>query len=108
MDKLHIPFQPEFKALMLSGKKTATTRPKRYGYPGDRFPAFGRTFVLTQVQRVYLDIVAHYHYLEEGFNSFDEFVNYWNRLHPRRTYQKEPTRVVFFHIFNLDNGRNET
>jgi hypothetical protein len=99
-----IPFQPEFKESMLAGKKTATSRPKRYGYPGDWFPAFGKTFVLTAVQRTYLDIVVRLHYKEEGFDSPHAFVQYWNRLHPVITFSQRPSRVVYLHYFHLKEG----
>lgn len=104
MPKKNIPFQPEVKEVMLSGKKTATSRTKRYGYPGDWFPAFGKTFILTEVQRTYLDVVVRYHYSAEGFDSSHAFVQYWNRLHPRVPYVQNPGRVVFLHRFTLNNG----
>jgi hypothetical protein len=97
--QIDLPFQLEVKEAMLSGKKTATSRPKRYGYPGDWFPAFGKTFVLTAIQRTYLDIVVRLHYKEEGFDSPHAFVQYWNRLHPVITFSQRPSRVVFFHQF---------
>ena len=84
---------------MLSGKKTATTRTKRHGYPGDSFEAFGKAFALTEVQRIYLDIVARYHYQEEGFSSSHEFVECWNRLHRGVPYTARPMRVVYLHRF---------
>jgi len=32
MNKIEIPFLPEFEGVMPTGKKSATTRTKRYGY----------------------------------------------------------------------------
>lgn len=99
MPEIKIPFQPEFEASMLSGKKTATTRTRRYGYPGDWFKAFGRVFVLTEVYPTFLDVVVGLHSLEEGFNSIQEFIDCWDRLHPHITYLQRPSRSVYFHRF---------
>jgi hypothetical protein len=98
-NQIFIPFQSEFKEPMLSGKKTATTRPTRYGYPGDWFPAFGKFWVLTLVYPTFLDIVVSDHYQDEGFDSSADFIRCWDRLHPHITYQLRPSRRVFFHRF---------
>lgn len=103
--KIDMPFLRESKEAMLSGKKRASTRTRRYGYPGDWFKQFGRTFMLTSVQRTFLDIVVSDHYLEEGFNSSGEFIECWDRLHPRVPYAQRPTRVVFYHRFTLTRSR---
>lgn len=97
--KIDLPFQPEFEIAMLSGKKTATTRPTRYGYPGDWFEAFGRVFTLTEVYPSFLDVVIALHYLEEGFNSPREFIELWDKIHPHITYVQRPGRPVYFHRF---------
>ena len=102
--EVSIPFQPEFEVSMLSGKKTATTRTKRYGYPGNWFKAFGRVFVLTEVYPTFLDVVTSLHYLEEGFNSPQEFIDLWDRLHRGVPYLKRPGRSVYFHRFSLQSG----
>lgn len=98
-EKIDIPFMQEFEPLMLTGKKSATTRTKRYGYPGDYFEAFGRVFILTDIYRMALWRVASVHYLEEGFNYEYEFIETWERLHPRKGYQ--PDQKVYFHRFRL-------
>lgn len=97
--QIDIPFLPEFEESMLSGKKRATTRTKRYGYPGDWFLAFGKIFTLTEVLPTYLEFVIRHYYSEEGFNSPQELVRCWNRLHPQVLYARAPRRVVFFHRF---------
>ena len=98
-EKINIPFLPEWKNNMLTGKKTATTRNKRYGYPNDYFEIFGRQFILLSVYRIKLGSVAHDHYLEEGCNSSFEFIKVWDRLHPRKHYQSE--QKVCYHVFKL-------
>lgn len=99
MDKVDIPFLPEWEVLMLTRKKSATSRTKRYGWPGDYFEAFGRTFILTSVVRKPLDHIAYYHYLEEGCNSNFEFKKIWERLHPRKGFV--PGQKVYLHQFRL-------
>jgi hypothetical protein len=103
--KIDMPFLRESKEAMVSGKKRASTRTRRYGYPGDWFKQFGRTFILTSVQRTFLDIVVRDRYLEEGFASPSEFIECWDRLHPRVPYAERPTRVVFYHRFTLTRSR---
>lgn len=103
--KINLPLQPEFKVAMLSDKKTATTRTRRFGYPSDWFEAFGRVFVLTEVYPTFLDVVVSLHYVEEGFNSPQEFIEFWDRLHPNVTYLQRPSRAVYFHRFSLALGR---
>lgn len=101
--KVFIPFQPKFEKSMLSGNKTATTRTTRFGYPGDWFEAFGRVFTLTEVYPTFLDVAISRHYLEEGFNSPQEFIDLWDRLHHGVPYLKRPGRSVYFHRFSLQS-----
>jgi hypothetical protein len=99
--QVFIPFKKDFKELMLSGRKTTTTRPRRYGRPGDLFPAFGETFVLTEIHEVHLNFVAVSCYMEEGFNSPTEFSEYWNKLHYRVSFEENPERMVYLHRFSF-------
>ena len=92
-----IPFGERFRGVMLAGTKTATSRFKRYGCPGDTFSAFGATFELVAVERRrVLDVLAH-EYEREGFCSPEAFVVVWNLLHPRRDSSLNP--LVWFHVF---------
>lgn len=97
MEKIKIPFLPEWEQLILTGKKSATSRTKRYGYPGDYFEAFGHIYVLTEVYRIPLSYIASYHYLEEGCNSDFEFRKVWERLHPRMGFVFD--KKVYLHKF---------
>ncbi len=99
LKKINLLFQSEWESAMLSGKKTATTRIRCYGYPGDRFEAFGRVFILTEVYPSFLDVIVTAHYIEEGFNSPLEFIEFWDRIHPNVIYLQRPGRAVFFHRF---------
>ena len=94
-----IPFLPEFESRMLSGEKTATTRTKKYGDGGDLFPAFGNSFQLTKVDKVYLQDVASTFYIQEGFKTQQEFCDCWIRLHPRKGYQFD--QEVYLHQFKI-------
>lgn len=97
--EIEIPFMAEFEPLMLTGKKSTTSRRKRYGYPDDYFKAFGRYFSLISVEKMRLFDVAEKHYLEEGFNSPFEFQRCWKKLHPRKGY--DPDQIVWFHRFKF-------
>ena len=99
MERIQIPFLAEFEGVMLTGKKTATSRTKRYGWPDDYFEAFGRQYTLISVSRLSLARIRWDHYLDEGLNSDYEFVKIWERLHPRKGFVAD--QVVYFHCFRL-------
>lgn len=98
--KVKIPFLKEFKVPMLSGKKTATSRTKRYGQRGDTFKAFGAMFQIKDVSKMSLGMIANEYYLDEGFISDNEFVQCWRKLHPRKGYV--PDQMVWVHIFEKE------
>ncbi len=84
MAEINIPFQEQFSEAMLTGRKTVTSRFKRYGNVGDKFSVFGARFWLIRVTRTDLVYVAEEWYREEGFQSTDEFYLAWKKIHPRR------------------------
>ena len=100
---MRIPFRSEFEIPMLKGQKTATTRTKKYGNPGDLFSAFGHAFMLTNVDKVYLGYVCSVFYRQEGFNSQGEFIEYWNKIHPRKHYHY--STHVYLHQFILTSQK---
>lgn len=102
MKRIDIPFLPRFEKPMFAGTKTATSRSKRYGYPGDWFEAFGRTFILTEVIKTKLYRIAHEFYAEEGFTSPKGFIDVWEHLHPRLRYN--PSTYVYLHRFQLQSA----
>ena len=79
---MDLPFMLEFKDRMLSGRKTATTRTRKFGEAGEHFTAFEAEFVFTSVAKVYLQDVVSTSYKEEGFDSQPEFIECWKRIHP--------------------------
>jgi hypothetical protein len=97
--EVKIPFQSEFKDRMLSEQKTYTTRTKRYGRPGDWFKAFGAFFTLIEVFEVHLNFVADTCYIGEGFDSRQDFIACWNKLHPNVTFEEKRDRTVYLHRF---------
>lgn len=115
MEKINIPFLPEFEGPMLLGKKTMTCRTKRYGYPGDWFEAFGRTFILTRVSKLLLETVEHHYYPNEGFDTRRAFIAAWRKLHPRKGFNPEQTifahefrsqrDLAVFHVHEMSCGR---
>jgi len=94
---VNIPFCEDFRLAMLTGRKTATSRTKRYGAGGDRFRAFGAWFTILDVQTLRLETIACEHYAAEGFDSPEAFRSVWIALHPRRGWQAE--QAVWFHEF---------
>lgn len=95
--KVAIPFQDDFRGRMLQGLKVVTSRTRRYGKQGDTFDAFGATFTFRYVMRCPLELVALLLYRAEGFTSSEDFIQCWQRLHPRKGYQAD--QIVYVHYF---------
>lgn len=85
-----IPFQNDMATLIIQGRKTATTRNKRYGIEGDCFLVASDkkavTCRLLAVRHLILEQVAFQWWREEGFHSVEGFINKWEELHPRKGY----------------------
>jgi hypothetical protein len=97
---INIPFLPDFEIDMMIGRKTATTRTKKYGKQGDQFISCGILYELTDdVTILTLDEVAHSWYTEEGFATPEQFIVCWIKLHPRKGYI--PKQKVFLHQFKV-------
>lgn len=97
MTEVIIPFKPMFREPMLSGKKTATSRTRKYGNVGDAFQAFGAHFILTLVYQYKLDCVAYLLCHKEGFDTPQDFMKAWAKIHPGRGY--DPEWEVWVHEF---------
>ena len=87
-----IPFLPEWKEAMLSGRKTHTCRSKRYGDVGDRFTAFGEIFELVSVREATLEEVRDQYWYQEGCDSRAGFEEVWERIHPGRGFVASDVR----------------
>lgn len=97
-----LPFNNRFRYVMLSGQKTATTRKKRYGNPGDHFFAFGHEFIVDCVGQCVLSYVADYFFWIEGFPDTQSFEDFWALIHPYHGYR--PDDMVFLHRFHMIEG----
>lgn len=97
--KIRIPFRLSFAHALFGGVKTATSRTKRYGIPGDTFIVSGRAFRLLRVKAEKLSIIAREYWREEGCSSPDEFISVWQGIHPRKGW--DPEQFVFLHEFEL-------
>ena len=95
--KVNIPFKAEFRDRMLSGQKTCSSRTRRYGVAGDTFVVFGGEFEIVKVEPHILYFVAQKFHYREGFNNPQEFIDAWNKIHPRKGY--DPEQLVWAHFF---------
>lgn len=82
---------------MLTGKKTMTTRSKKYGDMGDTFEIFGQKFIIKNIVKLRVGVVAYTYYDAEGLNSPEEFIEIWKKIHPMVGFQ--PDRKYWAHIF---------
>ena len=94
---IKIPFTDRMTLAVLEGKKTVTSRNKKYGMFGDVFGLFDKKYMLIRIQMITLQEVKAKYWKEEGFKSPDDFEECWNKLHPRKKFV--PTQKVFLHFF---------
>ena len=99
---VNIAFMQYFEPLMESGKKTATTRRKRYGQPGDIFIVNNVHYELTSVKRVTLQSVKKECWEIEGCDTPAHFEKIWDQLHKRLGFV--PSMKVWLHIFKRVDG----
>lgn len=95
MTQISIPFLSQFREVMRSGQKTATSRTRRYGKTDDIFHIFGYEFRFSTVHKLKLSDVAATHWRQEGVNSPSEFMEIWLKLH--RVWN--PNLEVYVHHF---------
>jgi hypothetical protein len=89
--KVDIPFTLLSRAAIANGRKVCTTRAGRLGEVGDWFVLWGQVYVLADVQERNLGDVALELFRQEGFDSPEAFINYWQSIHRKgfdegRTY----------------------
>ena len=97
--RVNIPFRVDIIRALFEGRKTATSRTKRFGIPGDTFSVSGQLFRILKVRTEKLSIVARKYWAKEGFGSPQEFIATWERIHPRKGW--DPEQVVFLHEFEM-------
>lgn len=95
--RIRLPFQPEWRARVLSGAKTTTVRTRRYGEPGDEFELDGALLRLVRVTPMPLRAARDLHFREEGVASAREFEEVWRANHPTRGFRGEDQ--VWVHSF---------
>ena len=92
---VRIPFRKDFKKPLLNGDKTWTSRRKRYGKPGDYFPAYGQLFRIQHIRRMKLKVVAD-NFDKEGCASREDFIEKWRRIYYGGF---KPEQQVYVHVF---------
>ena len=100
-----MPFRAAFESAITTGVKTATSRTKRYGWPGDVLDTpFGQV-LLTEVYQAQLAWIALQLWREEGCESPKQFEEVWRSLHRGRW---DLAKVVWVHRFRLVGVAVET
>ncbi len=98
MTIIKIPFNNWSIERLRDGRKTATSRTKKYGVPGDMFiTTDGTIFELEAIVKKTLHDVAYYFFKEEGAKDPHEFMDVWNELHPKKGFVHN--QKVYFHTF---------
>ena len=98
MAEIKMPFNPMYREWLLYNRKTATTRFKKYGNPGDTFKAFGAEFELLDVRHTTWCAVLNNEYQAEGFSTPAAFREVWEDIHPGRK-GRDSMADVWFHVF---------
>ena len=96
--KVAVDFHPMFEKPMLSGKKRLTSRLKAKGQAGDVFEAFGKWFIIENVTRIHLGVVASSCWNEEGCRSRKHFIETWTK---RIGHTFHEGRNVYAHRFRM-------
>lgn len=104
MADIKIPFK-EWSIRELRINKFVTSRPTKYGQPGDTFIVENMKFEINHVEKVTLGFVANVMFEAEGVSSPDEFIEAWNEIHPRKKF--DPDQMVFLHVFTEINNYGE-
>ena len=85
-------------AAILAGRKTCTSRTRRYGVAGEIVDSPAGELVIIAVQRSKLGHIAEQLYLQEGLSSPERFIALWKGIHPRKRY--DPDQLVWLHEFH--------
>jgi len=95
--KINIPFNSWSKIRIINGKKSATSRYKKYGESGDTFTIGKTDYILNGVMKSRLADVAKRFYTDEGCDTPEEFKEIWTEIHPRRGFR--PDDIIWIHFF---------
>lgn len=102
---IKVPFWEQFRIPMFRGDKTMTTRSKKYGEQGDVFEAFGAVWEIICVKKLPIGVVAEEFYDSEGFDTKEDFIELWKKIHPKVGFQ--PTREYWVHLFRFKMSCNK-
>lgn len=74
MNKIELKFNDKMKELVISGKKTCTTRRTKHGEVGDYFVIDDEhAYVITEITEGTLYDISNMYYSKEGFENPDDF-----------------------------------
>lgn len=96
-DREWLPFTAEMQRAITEGRKTATSRPRKYGEKGDVVDSPVGPLRLTSVTKMSLWEVAHDHWREEGAESPEDFKRIWCGIHREAGWRD--TWSIHFHRF---------
>lgn len=95
--KIKIPFRSEMKAEIMRGRKTCTSRTRKYGDPGDTFEAGEGVYVLTAAKKETYKFIKETLFKQEGFDTPEAFEKLWYQIYPRHIPQ--PDEQFWVHYF---------
>lgn len=90
-DQIEVKFHPEMIRAMFDCGKDRTSRFKKLGQVGNKFPLTHpetgecRTWEITDINQQTLGKVASQMYNKEGFVSEEDFMRFWRKLYPTRS-----------------------
>ena len=96
MSLIALQFIPEMEAEILGGRKCCTSRRERHGNPGDRFIVGEGVYQIVDVLRVELPEVANLFFRLEGFDSPQEFRDFWIQVYGKPYSGWDMAYVHFF------------
>jgi len=91
MKEINIPFNKIFNNALIMGIKICTTKNKKYGEIGDYFRLRGTDiyFKIINISRIKLEDIINNLYIEEGFNSKEDFKKFWLTIHNKLQLDKK-------------------
>lgn len=92
-----LPFLPMFHPYLRNGTKTATTRSKKYGEPGEIVESPIGPLRILSVERKTLRDVRDNWWREEGVANPSQFEKVWADIHPGTGFR--PNDMKWFHLF---------
>lgn len=96
MSLIVLQFTPEMESAILGGRKCCTSRRERHGNPGDRFIVGDVVYQIVDVLRVDLGEVAEAYFRLEGFDTGQEFRDFWIQVYNKPVTDWDMVYVHFF------------